>query len=103
MITLRGDKGSHLLGRGCLESMTDTTGAARCVGAHSECEYKIDTPTERIINTEVGTTVDDDIHGRGDGASVGAVNTPRLEGPAVCVHEIIELAFYSALVRHGGL
>jgi len=56
--------------------------------------------TERIVDTEVETTVDDDTDNRGDETSVETGKTVRLEGLAVDIHETIELAVSSTL---GGL
>lgn len=56
--------------------------------------------TERVVNTEVETTVDDDTNDRGDKASVETGKTVRLEGLTVDIHETIELTVSSTL---GGL
>lgn len=56
--------------------------------------------TERVIDTEVETTVDDDANDRRNKASVKTGNTVRLEGFAVDVDETVELALSSTL---GGL
>jgi len=56
--------------------------------------------TERIVDTKVETTVDDDTDNGGDETSVETGNTVRLEGLAVDIHETVELAVSSTL---GGL
>ena len=80
---------------------TRTTGSVKqvrlCVGPNrKQCIL-----TERIVDTEVETTVDDDTNDRGDEASVEAGNTVRLEGLTVDVDETIELAVSSALCGLG--
>jgi len=55
--------------------------------------------TERVVDTEVETTVDDDTNDRGDKASVETGNTVRLEGLAVDINETVKLAISSTLGR----
>jgi hypothetical protein len=59
------------------------------------------TLTERIVDTEVETTVNDDTNDRGDEASVETGETVRLEGLTVDVDETVELTVPSALCRLG--
>ena len=53
--------------------------------------------TERVVDTEVETTVDNDTDDRRDEASVETGNTVRLESLAVDINETIELAVSSTL------
>jgi len=53
--------------------------------------------TERVVDTEVETTVDDDTDNRRDEASVEAGKTVRLEGLTIDVDETVELALSSTL------
>ena len=55
------------------------------------------TRTERVVDTEVETTVDDDTDDRGDEATVETGNTVRGEGLAVDVHETVELTLTTRL------
>ena len=57
--------------------------------------------TERIVDTEVETTVDDDTNDGGNKASVETGNTVRLESLAVDIDETVELALSSTLCRFG--
>jgi hypothetical protein len=57
--------------------------------------------TERIVDTEVETTVDNDTDNRGDEASVETGNAIRLEGLTVDIDETIELAVPSTLCGLG--
>ena len=57
--------------------------------------------TERVIDTEVETTVHNDTDDRRDETSVETADTIRLEGLTVDIDETIELALSSALGGFG--
>ena len=57
--------------------------------------------TERIVDTEVETTVDDDTDNGGNKATVETSNTVRGKGLLVDIDETVELASTSALRRLG--
>ena len=57
--------------------------------------------TERVVDTEVETTVDDDADNRGNEATVETGNTVRRKSHLVDVDETVELALTASLGRLG--
>ena len=57
--------------------------------------------TERIVDTEVEATVDNDTNDRGNKASIETGDTIRLEGLSVDINKTVELTISSTLCRLG--
>lgn len=79
---------------------TRTTGSVKDVRL---CDHKtkVAERTERVVDTEVETTIHDDTNDGGDETTIKTSNTVRGKGLLVDVDEAIELTSSSALRRLG--
>ena len=79
---------------------TRTTGSVKIVNEMSHAIQNLPR-TERVVDTKVETTVDDDTDDGGDEATVETGNTVRGEGLAVDIDQAVELTSSSTLNRLG--